>query len=118
MAFSPGFISRLGELPIVKARTEVGGDRLVFLCPLVVTEAVIGETERLGQHPTLSIILLEEGADAGVSITSILADHLFKIVQGNERQDGLTVLGMNVFVDAPKAFGKQLASEFLSACIC
>ncbi len=64
LAFGPALIDVLGQLPVVEARAECARDRLVFLRAVVVAEAVIGEAQGLGQHPTFAVVLGEEGVEA------------------------------------------------------
>ena len=55
-AFLPGSLHILVQLPVVEARSEAAGNRLVFLGAVIMAEAVISEPERLGDHPAFAVI--------------------------------------------------------------
>ena len=105
VTFAPGFLGRLCELPVVKARAQAAGDRLVVLGALVVAEAVVGQTQRFGQQPALAVVLGKERGNAGITVTAMLADFGLQVVEGDERQDGVAEFGVFVLVDAPETLG-------------
>src|SRR5690606_24873238 len=58
VAFLPGLFGGLGELPVVEPGAEAFADRLMFLGPVIMAETVVGEAERLGEHPALAVVLV------------------------------------------------------------
>jgi len=84
MALTPGFLGVLGELPIVEAGAEAGGNRLLLLRPFVVAEAVVGKSKGFREQPAFAIVLVQEGLDAFFPVAAAGADLFFKIVKGNE----------------------------------
>ena len=69
VAFAPRFICALGELPVTEAGTEAACDGLRFVSALIVAEAVVGEAERLREHPAFTVVLGEKGFDAFFTVT-------------------------------------------------
>ena len=59
LAFLPGLGGVLFELPIKEAGAESGCDGLGLLGAVVVAEVVVGESEGLGEHPSVG------GVDVG-----------------------------------------------------
>jgi len=84
VALAPGLFCALGELPVVEARAEAGGDRLVLLGAIIVAEAVVGQTQGLGQEPAFAVVLLEEGLDAGIAVAAGGFDLLLEVVEGDQ----------------------------------
>ena len=103
VAFAPGFVGALDELPVVEARAETAGDRLGLTGALVVAEAVVGEAQGLREHPALAVVLGEERLDALIAVAAGGLDAGFEIVEGDERQDGVAKLRIQVSVNAPEA---------------
>lgn len=64
----------------------------MFTCTLVVTEAVVGETEGLREHPSLTVVLCQEGVHA----------LFFEVVEGNEGEDGVAEFRVLVLIDTPE----------------
>ena len=108
VAFAPGFFGGLGELPVVEAGSEAGGDGLGVLGAVVVSESVVGEAEGFGEEPAFAVVLGKEGGDAGVPVAVVFADFCFEVVEGDQRQHRVAQLGIFVFVDAPETFGVRL----------
>ena len=96
VAFAPGFVGALDELPVVEARAEAAGDRLRLTGALVVAEAVVGEAQGLWEQPTFAVVLGEERLDALIAVAGGGLDAGFEIVEGDERQDD--VAEFRVFV--------------------
>ena len=67
---------------------------------LVVAETVIGETQCLREHPAFAVVLGEEGLDALLAVATSILNLRFQVVKGDERQDGVTELGVLVSVNA------------------
>ena len=64
MAFPPCLVGTLNELPVVEASAKAAGDRMRLLSAAVAAEAVVGEAQRLGDHPTFAVILPNERLNA------------------------------------------------------
>ncbi|MBI4470498.1 MAG: hypothetical protein HY650_14370 [Acidobacteria bacterium] len=102
MTLAPGFLGRLGELPIVEPGADLASDGLMLLRSFVVVEAVVGESQSLRQYPALSVVQVEKRFDPLVAVATAIADLLFEVVEGDERQDRVTELGVFVLIDAPE----------------
>jgi hypothetical protein len=101
LALLPGGLDALFELPGEKALSEPGRHGLRFLGPGVVAEAEVGEADRLGEHPALPVVLVQEGVEA----------QALEVVEGDEGEDGVAQLGVFVLVDAPESLGRKGARE-------
>jgi len=86
MAFAPGLLCGLAQLPIVEAGTQAAGDGLMLQCSLIVSEAIISEAHGIREEPTLTIVLCQEGLNTSFAITTMLADLCLQIVEGDQRQ--------------------------------
>ena len=80
------------------------------------TEAVIGETQGLGQHPAFAVVLGEEGLDAALAVASGRVDLRLDVVEGDESQDGVTQFRFLVAIDAPEAANVESAASLTKAC--
>ena len=103
VAFAPGLLGALDELPVVEARAEATRDGLRMLGALVVAEAIIGEAEALWKHPAFAVILGQEGVDAHLTVAAGGLDLRFEVAEGDEGQDGVAEFRVLVFVDAPES---------------
>jgi len=114
VALPSGFFGGLGELPIVEARAETGPDGLVLFGPAVVAEAVVGQAQRLGQHPFLAAVLVAERLDPCCHVAAARSDVLLEIVEGDDGKNGQSVLRAMILVNAPKALGIQSLCELFT----
>lgn len=106
VAFAPGFLGGLDELPVVEAGAEAAGDGLELLGAVVVAEAIVGKAQSFWGHPAFAVILGEEGFDALVAVTGG-DDLVFEVLKGDLGQDGVAKFGGFVAIDAPEAFWVQ-----------
>ncbi len=60
VAFPPGFFRTLGELPVVEPGAEAACHRLMFFCPIIVTQTVVGQPQGFGEHPPFAVVLVQE----------------------------------------------------------
>jgi len=75
----------------------------VFTCTLVVTEAVVAETDGLRKHPSITVVLCQECVHA----------LFFEVVEGDEGEDGVAEFWVLILVHAPEPFGVECACEFV-----
>ena len=69
-ALTPRFVRALRELPVVEAGAEAARNGLMVFGAVIVAEAVVGETERFGEQPAFTVVLVEEGFDALLTVSS------------------------------------------------
>ena len=78
------FVGALRELPVVEAGAEAARNGSMVFGAVVVTEAVVGETERFGEQPAFTFVLSEEGFDALLAVSADSFDLSFKIMEGDK----------------------------------
>ena len=66
-------------------------------------ETVVGEAQGIRKHPAFAVILGEERFDAPFPVAASRVDLRFQVVKGDERQDGVTELGVLVSVNSPES---------------
>ena len=102
VAFAPGFFRTLGKLPVVEARAKAAGYRLWMFGSLVVTEAIIRQTQGIGQHPAFAIVLGEKSFDASFGIAAHRFDLGFEIPKGDQGQHRAPLFRVFVLINTPK----------------
>lgn len=105
VAFAPGFLRGLGQLPVAEAGAKAGGYGLGMLRPVVVAEAVVGKSKGFREQPAFAIVLIQEGFDTLLPVTTAGANLVFKVMEGDEGQNCVAELWRFVLVNAPEALG-------------
>ena len=80
-AFTPGFLGRLGKLPVIEPWPEPGRHQMGLLGPIIVTKPVIGQPQGLWQHPAFAIVLTEKGLDPFITIPAASRSFLLEVVE-------------------------------------
>ena len=110
MAFAPGFLPALDELPVVEARAEAARDGLWVLGSFVFSKAVISEAQRFREHPTFAAVLVDEGFNS-LFLDAIRSSNLrFEIVEGDKCKYGVPKFRISVFVNSPEALCRETFS--------
>ena len=102
VALAPGFLCRLGQLPVVEAGAQAAGDRLMLQCPLIVPEAIVSQTHGFRKEPTVSVVLGQEGLDSSFAIATMLKDLFFQVVESNQSKNCQAQFRRFCLVDTPE----------------
>ena len=118
LALGPALFEASGELPVEEAGAEALADGLGPAGAVVVGagvdgagEAEIGDAQGLGEHPAVAVVLLGEGANAGVAVAAGGVDGGLEVVEGGQREHRVAQLGVLVLVDPPETLGVEAAAE-------
>ncbi|MOA34473.1 hypothetical protein D3C78_1558480 [compost metagenome] len=69
------------------------------------SQAVVGQTQVLGNHPAFAVVLRQEGFQT----------FFLEVVEGHQRQDSMAQLGVFALVNSPKTLLIKSFSIFLDA---